>query len=482
MYGGGGHGGHYGSNGGHYGGPGAGGNYGNDGGYYNSSGGGGNGPYSRGRGGYHGGRGRGHGGRGGGRRGGGGGRRGGGPPPGLRGKEIGLYYARRQRGRAAENRQLLTLNQEQRVLLESHVAKLKKMPLPDESGEVSFSLLYSLRRNIKANEEREARRQEAAAASATRANAPVKPVADDWWEEANVDEADNPKAACDSGSASSSNAGHVTEEGERLRQQAEQKRQSRHYQDMLAFRRKLPAYEMRKKLVQLINENQVVVISGETGCGKTTQVPQFVLDDLLDRGLGHTARVICTQPRRISAISIAERVADERDEGCGGPSATVGYQIRLESRSPRQRGSILYCTTGVVLQWMRSDPNLSDVSHIILDEIHERDIMSDFLITILKDLLPTRPNLKVILMSATLNADQFSRYFGRCPMVNIPGFTFPVEEFYLEDVLEMTRFRVDDRKARSGGSQEKWRRHTARGKEDAKRLRDFQDFIEPHIR
>ena len=106
----------------------------------------------------------------------------------------------------------------------------------------------------------------------------------------------------------------------------------------------------------------MVVISGETGCGKTTQVPQFVLDDALlssAEGRGAAAertRIVCTQPRRISAISVAERVADERDEPVGGVSSSVGYQIRLESKLPRERGgSIVYCTTGVVLQWMRRD-------------------------------------------------------------------------------------------------------------------------------
>ena len=172
---------------------------------------------------------------------------------------------------------------------------------------------------------------------------------------------------------------------------------------------------------------------------------------------------MCTQPRRISAISIAERVANERDERL---CTSVGYQIRLESRLPREQGSILYCTTGVVLQWMRSNPDLIGYSHIILDEIHERDILSDFLITLLKDVLKKRPDLKVILMSATLNAELFSKYYGGCPMINIPGFTYPVEEFYLEDVLELTGFEIRGKGGGGGGGGgAKWHKFTRRGKE-----------------
>ncbi|KAL1115561.1 hypothetical protein AAG570_005851 [Ranatra chinensis] len=101
--------------------------------------------------------------------------------------------------------------------------------------------------------------------------------------------------------------------------------------------------------------------------------------------MGSTCRVVCTQPRRISAISVAERVAEERAEKCG---KSVGYQIRLEKVLPRNSGSILFCTTGVLLKYMHSDPTLSGISHIVLDEIHERDTVSDFVICILRDVVP----------------------------------------------------------------------------------------------
>nr|KAG5698926.1 hypothetical protein BaRGS_024847 [Batillaria attramentaria] len=117
-------------------------------------------------------------------------------------------------------------------------------------------------------------------------------------------------------------------------------------------------------------------------------------------------------------------------------------------RQPRRHGSMLFCTTGIVLKFLEGDPMLKRASHLIIDEIHERDLQSDFLLIILKDLLPRRPDLKVILMSATLNAEMFSKYFDNSPMVNIPGFTYPVQEYLLEDVLEITRYRPDPSKVK----------------------------------
>ncbi|XP_045929088.1 ATP-dependent DNA/RNA helicase DHX36 [Micropterus dolomieu] len=225
-----------------------------------------------------------------------------------------------------------------------------------------------------------------------------------------------------------------------LKRDLRSKKSDPKYKEMLKFREKLPSYGKKEELVELINSNRVVVVSGETGCGKTTQVTQFILDDYINRGMGSMCRVVCTQPRRISAISVAERVASERAESVGNGNS-CGYQIRLQSRLPRRQGSVLYCTTGIILQWLRSDPFLSSISHLVLDEIHERNLQSDVLLVIVKDLLNLRDDLKVILMSATLNAEKFSRYFDNCPMIHIPGLTFPVEEFLLEDIVEMTRYR-----------------------------------------
>ncbi|KAF1470547.1 hypothetical protein FQV18_0004326, partial [Eudyptula minor novaehollandiae] len=230
-----------------------------------------------------------------------------------------------------------------------------------------------------------------------------------------------------------------TDLDEQLKEDLRKKKTDPRYIEMQRFREKLPSYGMKQELVNLINNNRVTVISGETGCGKTTQVTQFILDDYIERGKGSTCRIVCTQPRRISAISVAERVAAERAEACGNGKST-GYQIRLQSRLPRKQGSILYCTTGIVLQWLQSDKHLSSISHVVLDEIHERNLQSDVLMSIIKDLLNIRLDLKVILMSATLNAEKFSEYFDNCPMIHIPGFTFPVVEYLLEDVIEKLRY------------------------------------------
>ncbi|XP_026143566.1 ATP-dependent DNA/RNA helicase DHX36 [Carassius auratus] len=234
--------------------------------------------------------------------------------------------------------------------------------------------------------------------------------------------------------------GRIPSLDEELKKDQKKKNDNARYLDMLKFREKLPSYGMREELVRLISSNQVLVISGETGCGKTTQVTQFILDDFIEKGMGSLCRVVCTQPRRISAISVAERVAAERAESVGEGNS-CGYQIRLQSRLPRKQGSVLYCTTGIILQWLRSDPYLSSISHLVLDEIHERSLQSDVLLTIVKDLLTAREDLKVILMSATLNAEKFSKYFNNCSMIHIPGYTYPVKEYLLEDVVELLRFK-----------------------------------------
>ncbi|XP_069708994.1 putative ATP-dependent RNA helicase DHX57 isoform X2 [Phaenicophaeus curvirostris] len=218
------------------------------------------------------------------------------------------------------------------------------------------------------------------------------------------------------------------------------KKSSRHFQSMLYERQKLPAWQERETILDLLKSHQVLVVSGMTGCGKTTQIPQFILDESLQGSPSRVANIICTQPRRISAISVAERVAKERTERIG---LTVGYQIRLESvKSSATR--LLYCTTGVLLRRLEGDLTLQGVTHVIVDEVHERTEESDFLLLVLKDIMVQRPDLHVILMSATLNAELFSQYFHSCPIINIPGRTFPVDQFFLEDVLAMTRYVLED--------------------------------------
>ena len=205
-------------------------------------------------------------------------------------------------------------------------------------------------------------------------------------------------------------------------------------QRMDEMRRSLPMWKYKTQLLNLIRNNQVVIVSGETGCGKTTQLPQFLLEEAISSGSIASTNIICTQPRRISAMSVSKRVADERGEMLGD---MVGFQIRMMSqKSPNTR--LLFCTSGILLRKLIHDRGLENVSHVIVDEIHERGMNEDFLLIILRNLLSERPDLRVILMSATLDAKTFSEYFSNAPTVHVPGFMHPVREHFLEDVLEST--------------------------------------------
>ncbi|KAG0238761.1 hypothetical protein BGW42_002627 [Actinomortierella wolfii] len=206
------------------------------------------------------------------------------------------------------------------------------------------------------------------------------------------------------------------------------------FQAMLMNREKLPAWSFKEQLVKAVRDNRVVIVCGETGCGKTTQVPQFILDDWIQSSIGEYANIICTQPRRIAAIGVAERVAVERNTSIGDQ---VGYSIRGETKSSRKT-KLMFCTTGVLLRRLHSDPMLQGVTHVMVDEVHERSVDSDFLLIILRDLLKKRNDLKLILMSATINSEFFSGYFDGCPVYEIPGFTHPVEELYMEHIIART--------------------------------------------
>lgn len=203
-------------------------------------------------------------------------------------------------------------------------------------------------------------------------------------------------------------------------------------------RRKLPVSTFRRKIMDAVACDQVTVISGQTGTGKSTQVPQFILEDDV---VGPTCNVVCTQPRRISAVGLAHRVAEERGEEVGD---TVGYSIRLE-RSTSPCTQLLFCTTGVLLRKMMQDPMMEDVTHIIVDEVHERDAQTDFLLILLRDIVLSsrRKDLKIILMSATIQVAKFSDYFDKCPIVQVPGRTFDVDVVHLEHVLAFVGFADD---------------------------------------
>ncbi|XP_076302625.1 putative ATP-dependent RNA helicase DHX57, partial [Lasioglossum baleicum] len=234
----------------------------------------------------------------------------------------------------------------------------------------------------------------------------------------------------------------ILKEDDLIARNFKEKQTNPKYRKMKEAREMLPAWLKMNEILEVVHKNQVIIISGETGCGKSTQVPQLLLDDwILNRSESKEhINIICTEPRRISAIGVAERVAAERNEHTGD---TVGYQIRLESKISNKT-RLTFCTTGILLQRFSLNPELTDVTHIIVDEVHERSAESDFLLMLLKELLPKRSNLKIILMSATLKSEIFSSYFGGAPILSIPGKTFSVEQIFLEDIFERTNYVLEE--------------------------------------
>jgi ATP-dependent RNA helicase DHX57 len=219
-------------------------------------------------------------------------------------------------------------------------------------------------------------------------------------------------------------------------------------QRMLQTRRNLPAWKLQDAIVASLTKNQVTIISGETGSGKSTQSVQFILDDLINRGLGEHVNIVCTQPRRISALGLADRVADER---CGRVGDEVGYTIRGESKQKPGTTKICFVTTGVLLRRLQTSGgsaddvlrSLADVSHVVIDEVHERSLDTDFLLVLIRDVLKKRKDLKLVLMSATLDSATFESYFAGSSTVGkveIEGRTHPVTDIYLDDILHATGF------------------------------------------
>ncbi|KAF8265784.1 P-loop containing nucleoside triphosphate hydrolase protein [Lactarius quietus] len=203
------------------------------------------------------------------------------------------------------------------------------------------------------------------------------------------------------------------------------------YTELYATRRRLPAFASRNDFLAILERSRVVIVVGETGSGKTTQLPQFILDSLIQTGKGSSANILVTQPRRISAISVAARVHAERlNDG------SVGYVIRGESKLT-EKTKLLFCTTGVLLRRFSSGDDLRGVTHVIVDEVHERSVDGDFLLLELKELSKRNSALKIVLMSATINHETFVRYFSNAPMLTIPGFAHPVKDMFLEDFINL---------------------------------------------
>ncbi|ODQ65947.1 P-loop containing nucleoside triphosphate hydrolase protein [Nadsonia fulvescens var. elongata DSM 6958] len=196
------------------------------------------------------------------------------------------------------------------------------------------------------------------------------------------------------------------------------------YFSILKTRRDLPVHAQRKEFLDVFHSTQIMVFVGETGSGKTTQIPQFVLYDDLPHLLGK--QVACTQPRRVAAMSVAARVADEMDVRLGDE---VGYSIRFEDKTS-DKTVLKYMTDGMLLREAMNDHNLDRYSCIILDEAHERTLATDILMGLIKQVAERRPDLKIIIMSATLDAEKFQKYFNDAPLLAVPGRTHPVEIYY----------------------------------------------------
>ncbi|KAF7981091.1 hypothetical protein HWV62_34789 [Athelia sp. TMB] len=199
---------------------------------------------------------------------------------------------------------------------------------------------------------------------------------------------------------------------EQIKKDFEALRVGNAYAEMFTARKRLPAFGAQEEFLHKLSTSRVVVVVGET-------VPQFILDALILSNQGAKASILVTQPRRLSAISVAARVSAERLE-----DGSVGYAIRGESKQNKHT-KLLFCTTGVVLRRLASGDSLGGVTHVVVDE----------------DLLARHSTLKVVLMSATINEETFVQYFNGAPLLRIPGFTHPVEDKYLEDVIPLIKYR-----------------------------------------
>ncbi|XP_028656562.1 pre-mRNA-splicing factor ATP-dependent RNA helicase DHX16 [Erpetoichthys calabaricus] len=188
-------------------------------------------------------------------------------------------------------------------------------------------------------------------------------------------------------------------------------------------RKSLPVYRYREDLLKAIEDHQILIIEGETGSGKTTQIPQYLLEEGFVK---KEMKIGCTQPRRVAAMSVASRVAQEMGVKLGNE---VGYCIRFEDCTS-ERTILKYMTDGMLLREFLTEPDLASYSVVIIDEAHERTLHTDILFGLIKDIARFRPDLKVLIASATLDTERFSAFFDDAPIFRIPGRRFPVDIFY----------------------------------------------------
>ncbi|XP_063900438.1 uncharacterized protein LOC135120009 [Zophobas morio] len=189
-------------------------------------------------------------------------------------------------------------------------------------------------------------------------------------------------------------------------------------------RKSLPIFFSREKILNFFKNNKTFILVGETGSGKTTQLVQYLLDSELCNKV-----IACTQPRRVAAITVARRVAKERGVRLG---MEVGYTVRFQDVSS-SKTRIKYLTDGMLLREAVANPLLKKYEVIILDEAHERTLHTDVLFSIVKDLQTKREDLKVIIMSATLDVSKFSKYFNNCETLHVSGRQYPVEILYCKE-------------------------------------------------
>uniref|UniRef100_A0A665V471 RNA helicase n=1 Tax=Echeneis naucrates TaxID=173247 RepID=A0A665V471_ECHNA len=249
---------------------------------------------------------------------------------------------------------------------------------------------------------------------------PWSPPQVNWnpWTSSNIDE--GPLAYCTPGQISSDLHNELMYQLEH----------DDNLQKMLSDRDQLPVKQFEEEIMAAVDQSPVVIIRGATGCGKTTQVPQYILDRFIKGVRASDCNIVVTQPRRISAVSVAERVAFERGEELG---KSCGYSVRFESILPRPHASVLFCTVGVLLR--KLEAGIRGISHVIVDEIHERDINTDFLMVVLRDVVQAYPEIRIILMSATIDTTMFREYFFNCPIIEVYGRTFPVQGLHPDDQL-----------------------------------------------
>lgn len=217
---------------------------------------------------------------------------------------------------------------------------------------------------------------------------------------------------------------------------------SRRWAEINSKRVKLPVWEYKERFLRLLDENQTIVLVGETGSGKTTQIPQWCVEYCMKQSENGSQKlsVACTQPRRVAAMSVATRVAEEMDVTLG---EEVGYSIRFEACTSAKT-MLKYLTDGMLLREAMNDSRLGQYGVVILDEVHERTLSTDILMGVLKQLMAKRKDIKMVVMSATLDAGKFQNYFENSPLLSVPGRTHPVEILwaseptndYLEAVIQ----------------------------------------------